>query len=42
MPDKFAPRHVEANGPVLAAAATLMRAAGIEPNDIVAWPGQRS
>jgi hypothetical protein len=42
MPDHFAPRHVEADGPVLIAAATLMRAAGIEPNDVVVWPGQRS
>lgn len=42
VPDHFAPRSVQANGPVLGAAATLMRAAGIEPNDIAVWPGQRS
>jgi hypothetical protein len=32
-------RLAESNDQVVAAAATVMRAAGIEPNAIVSWPG---
>jgi uncharacterized membrane-anchored protein len=29
-----------AHGPVIAAAAVLLRAAGIEPNAVLVWPGR--
>jgi hypothetical protein len=39
-PHHFAARRAEPHGPIVTAAATLMRAAGIESNSVVTWPGR--